>query len=257
MDQETVIILKDLLLPPGGFILLLLISLLFIRGVFGKLLLTLTLVMFYLCSTPFVASNLMAGLEQHIFITPEEISASQAGAIVVLGGDVYEEGPEYGGDTIKGAMLERVRYAAWLQKRTGLPIVASGGSSLSKPISEAKLASQVLTEEFGCKVLATEDSSKSTWENAELTSTILKEHGISKIVLVTHSWHMPRAVRVFERNGFDVVPAPTIFSRGKLNTSTSELRDWLPSSVALNNSRQAMHEYVGIAWYRIKLLIGI
>ncbi len=257
MDQDTVIILRQLLLPPGGFILLLLISLLFIRWLFGKLLLTLTLVIFYLCSTPFVASNLMAGLEQHIFITPEEITASKAGAIVVLGGGLYEEGPEYGGDTIKGDMLERVRYAAWLHKRTNLPIVVSGGRSLPTAKSEAKLASQVLKNEFGCTVLATEDNSRNTWDNAELTSATLKSQGINKIALVTHSWHMPRAVQVFQQNQIETIAAPTIFSRGKLNIDNSELRDWLPSSAALDESRKALHEYVGMIWYRIKPLIGI
>ena len=257
MDQETVSILKELLLPPGGFILLLLIALLFIRGLFGKLLLTLTLIMFYLCSTPFVASNLMARLEQHIFITPEEITASNAQAIVVLGGDIYEEGPEYGGDTIKGKMLERARYAAWLHKRTNLPILASGGSNLPKVSSEAKLISQVLQEEFGSKVLATEDSSKTTWENAEFSSAILRSQGINKIALVTHAWHMPRAVRVFQQNQIEVVAAPTIFSRGKLSMNSSELRDWLPSSEALDDSRMALHEHIGMIWYQIKTAFGI
>jgi uncharacterized SAM-binding protein YcdF (DUF218 family) len=257
MDQDTVIILKEILLPPGGFILLLLISLLFIRGLFGKLLLTLTLVTFYLCSTPYVATNLMARLEQHIFITPEEIIDSKAKAIVVLGGGIYEEGPEYGGDTIKGMMLERVRYAAWLHKRTNLPIVISGGSAPYMSTSEAKLASQVLKEEFGCTVLSTEDNSRNTWENAELTSTALRSQGIYKVALVTHSWHMPRAVRVFQQNQIEVVAAPTIFSRGKLNINNSELRDWLPSSIALNDSRRALHEYIGAVWYRIKPLLGI
>jgi uncharacterized SAM-binding protein YcdF (DUF218 family) len=257
MDQETIIILKELLLPPGDFIVLLFISLLLIRWVFGKLLLALTLVMFYLCSTPFVATNLMARLEQHIFITPEEILANKAEAIVVLGGGIYEEGPEYGGDTIKGAMLERVRYAAWLHKRTNLPIVVSGGSPLSRPIPEAKLASQVLKEEFGCKVLATENSSRNTWENAKLTSTTLREQGIKKVALVTHTWHMSRAARVFRQNMIEVIAAPTIFSRGKLRIDSSELKDWLPSSVALNSSRQALHEYTGMAWYQIKLIFNI
>jgi uncharacterized SAM-binding protein YcdF (DUF218 family) len=199
----------------------------------------------------------MAGLEQHIFITPEEIAASKAKAIVVLGGGIYEEGPEYGSDTIKGDMLERVRYAAWLHKRTNLPIVVSGGRSLPKAKSEATLASQVLKEEFGCTVLATEDNSRSTWENAEFTSSTLKSQGINKIALVTHSWHMPRAVQVFQQNQIEVVAAPTIFSRGKLNINTSELLDWLPSSAALNDSRKALHEHVGMVWYRIKPLIGI
>ncbi len=257
MDHETEIILKSLLLPPGGLILLLFISLLFIRKVFGKLLLALTLAAFYLLSTPAISTNLMAGLERYVFVTPEEILAAKTEAIVVLGGDLYEEGPEYGGDTIKGELLERVRYAAWLQKRTNLPIIVSGGNMDKTKPSEAKLAGQVLKEEFGCQVLATEDQSKTTWENAQNTKGVLAANGIKKVALVTHAWHMPRAMRVFTQHGIDAIAAPTIFSNGKQNSSDDMARNWLPSSIALRTSYLALHEYLGMAWYQIKELLGI
>jgi len=257
MDQDIVNILKALLLPPGGLILLLLISLLFIRGVFGKLLLTLSLVTFYLLSTPIVSTNLLAGLEQHIFVSPEEIVASKAEALVVLGGGIYEEGPEYGGNTIKGTTLERVRYVAWLHKRTNLPIIVSGGGIDPELPPESKLASQVLKEEFGCKVLATEDKSKNTWENALFTSRVLNTNEINKVALVTHAWHMPRALSAFKQNRVDVIAAPTIFSKGRKSLTDGKLEDWLPDDKGLSNSYTALHEHVGMAWYRAKLLIGI
>jgi uncharacterized SAM-binding protein YcdF (DUF218 family) len=257
MDQETIIILKALLLPPGGLIVLLLISLLFIRGVFGKLLLTLTLVMFYLFSTPFVGTNLLAGLERHVFITPEELIANKVEAIVVLGGGLYKEGPEYGGDSIKGQLLERVRYAAWLQKRTKLPIIISGGGIQKSQKSEAKLAAQVLKEEFGCRVIALEEKSVSTWENAQFTSRMLKDQGINQIALVTHTWHMPRAVTAFQRNRVKVIAAPTIYSKGKISINGSRLTDWFPSSMAFRNSYLALHEYLGMVWYRVKESVGV
>jgi uncharacterized SAM-binding protein YcdF (DUF218 family) len=252
MDHTTEVIIKSLLLPPGGLILLLFFSLLFIRKLFGKLLLTITMVAFYLLSTTIISTNLIAGLEQHVFVTPEEILASKAEVIVVLGGGLYEEGPEYGGDSIRGDMLERVRYAAWLHKRTNLPIIVSGGGMDPTIPAEAKLAGQALKEEFGCTVLATEDQSKTTWENALYTKNILTANGISKIALVTHAWHMPRAMGVFKQNDIDAIAAPTIFSTGKLRLGDGEIKDWLPSSAALSTSYLALHEYAGLAWYQTK-----
>ncbi len=257
MDQEIVIILKSLILPPGGLILLGIISLLFIGRLFGKILLVITLALFYLLSTPFVATNLIAGLEQQVFVTPEEILSSNAEAIVVLAGDRYEEAPEYGGDSVKGMLLERLRYAAWLHKRTNLPIIVTGGDVEQKQISEAKIASQVLKEEFGSKVLAIEEKSKSTWDNALLTKRILKTHGIKKVVLVTHVWHMPRAMRVFKMNKVDVIAAPTIFSSGRRTITSSLKKDWLPSSKAFRKNYLALHEYLGMAWYRVRDLADL
>jgi len=257
MDQEIVIILKSLILPPGGLLLLGLLSLLLCGRLFGKILLTLTLLLFYLLSTPLVATNLIAGLERFIFMTPEEVSKSQTQAIVVLAGGRYEEGPEYGGDSIKDFSLERARYAAWLQRRTLLPIIVTGGDLAQRGISEAKLVSQTLKEEFGSKVLATEDKSTSTWENAFYTSRILKSNEIKKVVLVTHAWHMPRAVEVFQHHRVEVVAAPTIFSSGKRSITRSLKRDWLPSSRAFRKSFLALHEHLGMAWYRLKEIAGL
>ncbi|MCP4126361.1 MAG: YdcF family protein [Gammaproteobacteria bacterium] len=257
MDQEIVIILKNILLPPGGLLLLGVLSLLLSGRLFGKILLTLTLVSFYLLSTPFVATNLIAGLERHIFVTPEEITSSKAEAILVLAGGRYQDAPEYGGDTIKGMSLERARYAAWLQRRTELPILVTGGDLEHRGIAEAKLVSQVLKEEFGRKVLATEEKSKNTWENILLTSQLLESHGIKKVALVTHAWHMPRAMRMFQGSRIDVIAAPTIFSAGQLTVSRSLQRDWLPNSRAFRKSYLALHEYLGMAWYQIKELAGL
>ncbi len=257
MDQEIVIILKNLLLPPGGLLLLGMLSLLLSRRIFGKILFAFTLASFYLLSTPFAATNLMAGLERHIFITPEEIVSSKAEAILVLAAGRYEGAPEYGGDTIKGISLERARYAAWLQRRTGLPIIVTGGDLEQRGAPEAKLIGQTLKEEFGSKVLATEDKSTNTWDNARFTRKLLKSHGVTKVALVTHAWHMPRAIRVFKGNQIDVVAAPTIFSTGKLTITQSLKRDWLPNSLAFRKSYLALHEYLGMAWYRVRELAGL
>ncbi len=256
MDQEIVIILKNILLPPGGLLLLGLLALVSGRIV-GKIILAVTLLLFYLLSTPFVANNLMAGLERHIFLTPEEVNSSQAQAIVVLAGGLYEEAPEYGGDSIKAFSLERARYAAWLQRRTSLPIIVTGGDLAKRGISEAKLISQTLKEEFGSKILATEDKSTSTWQNALFTSRILKSKGIKKVALVTHAWHMPRAVEVFKLHMVDVVAAPTIFSSGRSSINRSLKRDWLPNAKAFRDSYLALHEHLGMAWYRLKELAGL
>ena len=175
---------------------------------------------------------------------------------MVLAGGRYEEGPEYGGDSIKGFSLERARYAAWLQRRTELPIVVSGGDLGQRGTSEAKLISQVLKQEFGSKVLATEDKSSSTWENAKFTRQVLRTHGIKKVALVTHAWHMPRAVKVFQQNRIEVIAAPTIFSNGSHNITSSLKQDWLPSSRAFRNSYLALHEHLGLYWYQLREMAG-
>jgi uncharacterized SAM-binding protein YcdF (DUF218 family) len=60
---------------------------------------------------------------------------------------------------------------------------------------------------------------------------------------------MPRARRVFEQQGFVVTPAPTGFStRSALQRGPMA---WLPDAEALSDTRTALHEWLGRAWYAL------
>ena len=250
--QEFVWIAKELVLPPGGILLLGLLGLALVGRTFGKLLLLLAWVMLYLLSTPLVAALLAAPLEAYPALEERQLSQNGAGAILLLGGGRYSDAPEYQGDTVGTLLLVRTRYAAWLARRTGLPVIASGGSVLTDGPGEAELARRVLEQEFGVRVLATEANSRTTWENAQLSAALLRRLGIDRVLLVTHAVHMPRAVAVMHNAGVDVVPAPTAFIHKRDDMGVEEWADLLPSAYALWQSRYALHEHLGGLWYRVR-----
>jgi uncharacterized SAM-binding protein YcdF (DUF218 family) len=169
----------------------------------------------------------------------------QAQAIVVLGGGRYRAALEYGDDTVSETTLVRLRYAAKLQRQTGLPVLVTGGKPDGGDRSEAAAMRQVLTEEFRVPVRWTEDASDNTYENAMGSAHILKSEGIQRVALVTHSWHMSRAVQVFTAAGLSVIPAPTRFYR-----EPTTLLDWLPGRYL--ESRYAIHEWIGRVWYWLR-----
>ena len=74
---------------------------------------------------------------------------------------------------------------------------------------------------------------------------LLRQAGISKVLLVTHAWHMPRAQWSFEANGIDVVPAPTGFTP----PAQWKLRDLIAGAHSLHESAYAVHEWSGRLWY--------
>ena len=198
----------------------------------------------YMASIPLTVNELARRLEVY---PPIDLSHSAAEAIVVLGADRYANAPEYGGDTVHRLGLERLRYAALLQKKTGLPILVSGGAVLGEKQAEAALMRDVLKTEFAAEVRWEEGESRNTYENAQRASKILKGIGIGEIILVTHAWHMPRALEAFEHNGMRVDPAPTGFMR----PSASETEDfkWLPNAASLHNVQWLLHELLGRGWY--------
>jgi uncharacterized SAM-binding protein YcdF (DUF218 family) len=66
---------------------------------------------------------------------------------------------------------------------------------------------------------------------------------------VTHAWHMPRAALAFAASGLTVIQAPTMFT-----FVSSAPRAFLPGIGAFRNAYFALHEYLGIAWYRMSYL---
>jgi uncharacterized SAM-binding protein YcdF (DUF218 family) len=238
------------LLPPGCLLLLVAWGLLRMRKYprSGNVIVTLALLTLWVFSTPWTGRTLLGLLETAV----DPLRAPPAQAIVVLGGGKYSAPPEYGyTDTVDAATLVRLRYGAHLHRLTGKPLLVSGGSPEGSPISEAQAMKDVLENEFGTPVKWLEDASANTKENASSSFGLLRAQGITRIYLVTHAWHMPRAQRVFIEAGFTVVPAPTAFTTNYGVT----LLDALPSAAALRLSSVFFHEVIGLVWYRLKSLL--
>jgi uncharacterized SAM-binding protein YcdF (DUF218 family) len=243
-------ILKSLVLPPGGIILLLLLGFLLVKGVLGRVVIFTGLVLLTLLSLPVVAERLIAGLEPYPALKPAQLSHALADAILILGSERYSWAPEYGGDTIGPRTLERVRYGAFLHRHTGLPVYVTAGSPPEEGTPLGQLMAQVLEQECGIKVAGVEDRSRTTWENAEFSAPMLRRDGVRRVLLVTHAWHMPRALEAFRRTTLQVIPAPTAFVHRE--DSQGRYTDWLPSPAAFALSYFAIHEYLGQVWYGLK-----
>lgn len=215
----------------------------------ARLLWVLSLAALSALSMPLVSRALLGSIEP---VAADPLRAAPAQAIVVLGGGRYGDAPEYASDTVNEATLTRLRYAAWLQRRTGKPVLVTGGSPEGRAIAEATLMKAVLENEFGTPVAFTESASRNTLENARASRTLLAPLGIHRVYLVTHAWHMRRAHSVFTQAGFDVVPAPTMFS----GHARPLLMDLMPDADALRDSSDFFHELLGLLWYRLKSVIA-
>jgi uncharacterized SAM-binding protein YcdF (DUF218 family) len=175
---------------------------------------------------------------------PAQLARVQA--IVVLGGGVLPEAPEYGAAQPSSSTLRRLRYGAWLARRTGKPLAFAGGVGWSAAgtsfAPEADVADRTLGEDFGVAPRWLDGRSRDTGENAREMHRVLAADQVTRIALVTDAWHMPRSVLEFQRAGFDVVPAPTGFP----SALTRPLLAWLPSPEGLWLSRQVLRELLGL-----------
>ncbi len=250
-----------LLTPPGVIVLVVLVGLLLqLRWrALGILVALVGIAVLFALSLPFTGRALIAPLEATASalpaatLTPED-AKKQAEAIVVLGGGRYARASEYGDtDAVNEATLHRLRYAAWLHRRTGLPILVTGGAPFGEETAEALLMQAALEEDFQVRPKWAEARSRNTHENAVLSKEILAAAGVRRVYLVTHAWHMPRAQWAFINAGFDVVPAPMGFST--LGKGEREGLGYLPSMHGLALSTLALRERLGLTWYKYKYKI--
>ncbi len=244
-----------LLTPPGvivGVAFLGFLIQIWWRGL-GNIVVGLCIAALLVLSLPLTGKQLLAAIEASVQPLPPlsaKEAKQQADAIVVLGGGRYADAPEYRADTVSKPTLERVRYAARLHRTTGLPLLVSGGAPFGEKTSEAVLMQVVLEEDFQIKPKWVEKKSHTTFENAKYSKKILENAGINRVYLVTHARHMPRAVWAFENAGFKVTAAPMGFAtptRGERS-----ILGYLPSAKGLALSSAALHERLGLLWYKLK-----
>lgn len=175
-------------------------------------------------------------------------SAPQHSAILVLGAGVLQMAPEYNGPTLKPLTLERLRYGAWLARRSGLPLAFTGGvgwGGRPDDVGEASVVQAAARDEFGVALRWAEGRSRDTRENAALSLPLLLQEGITHLVLVTHAHHMPRAERAFREAAAGRVKL--ILAPVDLRVDTDYLiSDWLPSGEGFRRLRYVVYEWLGL-----------
>ena len=199
----------------------------------------------YVAALPVVAARMIEEVE---IKTPIKLDFSAAQAIVVLGGGVHPGDGNTIADTLGPWSLERVALAAQAYKRLNLRVAVSGGRVGGAHASEASLMKTALETQFNVPVTWVDDQSRTTYENAVFTAKLLKADNVTTIVLVTQTWHMHRAIWSFERAGLHAIPYPAPLTYDE----SSRVADYLPSIGALERSYHALHEAIGLAFYRLR-----
>jgi uncharacterized SAM-binding protein YcdF (DUF218 family) len=197
----------------------------------------------WLFSTPVFAAVLLRSLE-HTPPLPSDGPLPTASAIVVLSAEADPVGAEYGRAVIGPMTMQRLRYGIELHRRTGLPLLVSGGHPTTDTESLAAMMATAAEREFLVPVRWREQRSSNTRENALFSAAILRDAGVGRVLLVSSAFHLPRASACFERAGLEVVPAPTGFAAAR----GDEFVHWLPQWRGLRDCSLALHEWLGRAW---------
>jgi uncharacterized SAM-binding protein YcdF (DUF218 family) len=248
------VFLRSLLAPPMLHILLLLLGLWLLhrqRRWLGGSLIAVTLSSLYLMATPWGAGLLARGLETEPPLDLARPESWEGAQVIVIPGGGRDTAPEFGGvDVPNYWTASRLRFGAALYRRSGIPLLVSGGIVRDEKEAEATLMARSLEQDHIVNVRWLEGRSRTTWENAQFSRDLLEDDDIRHIVLVTQALHMPRARLAFEHAGFEVTAAPIDFA-------PADGRSWplrlLPNPASFMRSAQALHEYVGRLAYHARI----
>ncbi len=192
-----------------------------------------------------------------------------ADAIVVLGGGTVSKSYPRQIVEVNGAG-DRVIYASKLWHDGAAPLLLCSGSyiswrdgetvvdgSVTSPASEnAELARMLGVD---ADAIITQDRSVNTAEEARDNAALLKERGIKRVILVTSAMHMRRAVALFEKQGLEVIPAPTDYSYSDEQWENEITFSWakayefiVPSIGNIRSLENALKEYLGYFVYGLR-----
>lgn len=210
----------------------------------GRVVVVLSVVGLALLGMPAVANLLMGSLQAGI---PRAVPPPEgAGAIVVLSAETSRgEGgilPEPG---IGMMTLERLHAGVVLARRTGLPLLVSGGSVENEPGDIASRMDAVLRADYALPARWVEGRSIDTWQNARFSAEALRADNIRRVYVVTNAWHMRRSLLAFRKAGLEPIPAASRFDREGVH----DAGEFIPRVSGWLRSYWAIHEWIGLAWY--------
>ncbi len=218
-----------------------------------RLTLTTGTALLFLVASPIISYTVMSGLEGW-YPTANQIDR-HFDAIVVLGAAVREPGTLRPTLELSDESRHRTICGVDLYRQGAAPrLVLTGGGTRVFGGSGAKVGPAMKTWAVQLGVppdaVVVDEEARTTYENALGTKRVLGE--ATSILLVTTAYHIPRAVGLFQKQGFQVTPyACGYHAKDRLTDIWDDLTvfDFLPSSGGLQRMTQAMDETVGMLVY--------
>jgi uncharacterized SAM-binding protein YcdF (DUF218 family) len=196
----------------------------------------------WLCATPAMAMCLRDRLEHH-YPQRDASTYAKADAIVILGGGALPpSGSDWDADDAY-SLATRIGFGLQLFRDARAGVILVSGNDQAQ-----RMARRLLQQGVPASALQTECVSRNTHENAEFSAAMLKRAGLSRILLVTSGFHMPRAAAAFVKQGLEVIPAPAYDP----TYPSWQAHSWWPRRSALHLSGHCLREFAGLWWYRLR-----
>lgn len=225
------------------------------RSRMGRAILCCAAALLLLFSNKAVSCLLLGPLEGRYPAVPEMAAGSPAPAsiagcrfVVVLGGGHAEmPGIPATGRLSTSALARIVEATRLLGALPGARLIVSGSGEPGRPTHADVLAQAAESLGIDPARIRLIDTALDTEDESLAVARLV---GRSRVALVTSAWHMPRAAALFRRAGVDFAPCPADFvSHRGIALGWTDLAS---DSESLERSTLAVHEWIGLAWTRLR-----
>jgi uncharacterized SAM-binding protein YcdF (DUF218 family) len=132
---------------------------------------------------------------------------------------------------------------------SGSKMILSGGTVFGPAADGKVMADVTIALGVDSQNLILETVSRDTEQEAKYVQRFV---GIEPFILVTSASHMPRSVALFRKLGMQPIPAPTNYLAVEKKEALIDPSQFFPSSVNLTKMEIAIHEYLGLAWAKLR-----
>jgi uncharacterized SAM-binding protein YcdF (DUF218 family) len=217
----------------------------------GRRIMIAAIVLLAVCASSPLGNLLLYPLESRF--PPWNAAQGVPDGIVVLGGPIDADlSVAHDVPVVRGAPDRIIAAAALARQYPNARMVFSGGSPnlVDNDAREADFAATVF-ESLGVDKarLIMDRRSRNTYENAVFSKELAAPKAGEHWLLVTSAFHMPRAVGLFRKAGFEVEPYPVDW---RVGTSTADLLAFTPFATdGLGKTDVAVREWIGLVAYWI------
>jgi uncharacterized SAM-binding protein YcdF (DUF218 family) len=253
--SETLILFKKFLLYlfyPSTliFLFLLLVAIYVIlekRRERRRLLLFVAVFLYYLSTTPVLPYLLLKSLERGVKQPNIQLTKEVKYIVLLTGGINLGENLSLEEKITSEGMRRLLGTLKILRENPKAKLIILGGSY--EEGKEAEYYRKFL-ENFGVKALSI-DTPLDTLSSAKDLKNILPQG--EPFLLLSSAYHLPRATFIFRKEGLNPIPYPTHFAH-HLCVPRLTLRNLFPKPLYLDLTNIAVHEYLGLAYYKLKYM---
>ena len=184
---------------------------------------------------------------------PSQAMENADAILLIADGTFVSDTPRQRVEVGEGA--DAVLYSAMYYQQELAPIILISGSANRANSAKTLLMELGVPEE----AILLQENASNLRQDVSMALDIIQGKEIKSVILVTSALKMDRTMFLLRDSGLTITPAPTNY-QVTLN-GWQKLTDWewqhiithlLPTSTALEQTFQAMWEYFGLAFYRVR-----